>query len=91
MNYTKNRKTSALADQMIGAAQILERQARDLKLAARIIRESGLMTWDYDPIVNQIQHKTANIKTSATAALHALGGLDASDWLVETDHRDFRS
>ena len=38
----KNTHTAALADDMIGAAQILERAAKRLKNDARIVRSHGL-------------------------------------------------
>lgn len=86
MDIRKDKDTAALADRLIGAAQELESNARRLKDAAKGIRRDGLAVWDFDPIKNQLEHKSADIKWSAARALRALGTLADDDWLIETDN-----
>lgn len=71
----RNRATARLADDIIGAAQALEAEAQRLKARARIIRVHGLLALEaVNPIVNQREHKAADIRRAAEAAILALSG-----------------
>lgn len=77
------REIADVADRMIGAVQILERAARQLKADARNVRGGCL----HETMTAElwILHKTADVKTAAASALIELGGLPAGSWL--TEHR----
>lgn len=75
------REIAQTADQMIGAAQILETAAKRLKADAKAVRAGNLhasMTAEL-----WILHKTADLKSATTQALIELGGLPIGSWLVE--------
>ncbi len=76
MNKTiKNTKTAAFADQIISAAQELEKAAKRLKETARNIRREGLTQYDEntDPIANINDWQRIAVKNGAVAAIRELG------------------
>lgn len=77
------REIADVADRMIGAAQILERAARQLKDQARIVRQGCL----HETMTAElwVLHKSADTKQAAASALIELGDLPAGSWL--TEHR----
>lgn len=53
--FEKNGDTQAYADDLIGAAQALERAARFLKSQAKVVREHGLIKMDRPNIYRESQ------------------------------------
>ncbi len=65
----KTEATETLADELIGAAQILERLAASLKSDAKTIRRNGLIKFSDDcPIANQRMHKHFNVANACERA-----------------------
>ena len=86
MIQIKNARTAKLADDLIGAAQALEREARRLKDKANMIRQYGLTKWsDTDDVVQHMAlHAAADIKNGTVQALREVGvvidGLQEVAW-----------
>lgn len=96
----KDKQTADLADQLIGAAQELERAARRLKDDARTIRAAGLTQYlERSPVESTRDWSQTAIKAAAVYALRAVGchvdHLSEISWSdpVDTDGTDgtFRS
>ena len=70
-----NDATKQLADDFIGAAQILEQLLRRLKADAKAIRQNGLLQLqEIDAIQNQRMHKVNDIQSAAAHAAAQLAG-----------------
>ncbi len=80
----KNSHTADLADQIIGAAQALDKLARNLRQDAKNIRAHGIYSSaDFDAVANMRFHKSHDVKSGASLALQELGTLPAGGWLSE--------
>lgn len=80
MAQVKNERTRVLADDLIDAAQILEKQAKTLRETARIIREYGLLTLSegIDAVQNQRMHKASNVQYTCQCAVDVLDKVEVS-------------
>jgi hypothetical protein len=81
-NRIRNEATARLADDLIGAAQQLERLARSLKQQATVIRQHGVINDTYQSWAGPIDgpahirsHKISDIQNTAT---HIIGRLAAA-------------
>jgi hypothetical protein len=80
----KDERTAALCDDIIGAAQILERAAKRLRESARNIRADGLFPMvGFDAVDHMRMHKGYDVKEAATAALREVKAIEAGVFLTE--------
>jgi hypothetical protein len=87
LNYINDKHTRDLADDLIGAAQQLERLARTLKDQAKTIRAHGIVEGiGFDAIDNMRGHKAYDVKRAAESALRELKALPDDARLVTTDN-----
>jgi hypothetical protein len=86
MERIKNEATAKLADQVIGAAQALERAALDLRRAAKALRAEGVFASEPgDPVDLQRMHRRYDAKRAAEQALRELGASDRV-YLIEREY-----
>lgn len=69
----KNSRTAELAEQLIGAAQVFEKAARDLKARAKQIRADGLTQYDQEPVAVVREWEQIRIKAVAIDAMREMG------------------
>lgn len=83
MDMIKDRKVQQLADDILGAAQALDRCARRLKDKAKAFRLEGVHRCDggVDAIDHQRMFASHDVKEGATQALKALGVFTDNDYL----------
>jgi hypothetical protein len=76
MDYIKNETTAILADDILSAAQELERAARQLKVKAKCLRASGVFApaagADYDAVALQRMHAHYDVVAAAALAYDVL-------------------
>lgn len=78
----RNESTAQLADDLIGAAQELEKAAKALRADAKAIRQHGLYPSEtHDVVANQRMHKHYDV-TRATARAAAEIKYEAGDFRI---------
>lgn len=83
-NLRKDKTTAQLADNIIGAAQALEKAAKGLREQAKAIRAHGVFPLDapHDTIEHYRSFKAMDVRQGAEAALRELGQMQTGDYLT---------
>lgn len=71
MNHIKNEETARLADDLLGAALVLELAAQHLKQNAKHLRTTGLVE-NPDAVAVHRMHKRHDVQMAAEKALKEL-------------------